>query len=63
MRRNLYLVLAILGFILPYAFFIPFLLETGFDFGQFITQLLATRAWAWQLWIYWFRDLPCGCLS
>jgi hypothetical protein len=39
--KNLYLVLAILGFVLPYYFFASFLLVYGFDLQLFFQQLFA----------------------
>ena len=42
MRRTLYLALAILGFVLPYSFFVRFLAENGLDLGKFGQQLFAT---------------------
>ncbi|MBI9044186.1 MAG: DUF2834 domain-containing protein [Anaerolineaceae bacterium] len=42
MKRYMYLVLAIIGFILPYYFFVPFVIENGLDFALMIEQLLQT---------------------
>lgn len=39
--KRLYLFLAIIGFVLPYFFFISFLLENGLDLGLFFDQLFA----------------------
>jgi hypothetical protein len=39
--RRLYLLLAILGFILPYYFFVSFLIENGLDLGLLLGQLFA----------------------
>lgn len=38
---RLYLTLVIIGFALPYYFFISFLLENGFDLGLLFNQLFA----------------------
>ena len=38
---GLYLVLCILGTVLPYSQFLPFLLEHGLDFRMFLDQLFA----------------------
>jgi hypothetical protein len=42
MRRTLYLVLAILGFVVPYSFFVSFLVANGPDPTKFVQQLFAT---------------------
>ncbi|MCH9812717.1 MAG: DUF2834 domain-containing protein [Epsilonproteobacteria bacterium] len=39
--KNIYLVLAILGFLMPYSLFFPWLLAHGFDFPHFFTLLFA----------------------
>jgi uncharacterized protein DUF2834 len=41
--KQLYLVLCILGTVLPYSQFIPFLREHGLDLGLFVEQLFANR--------------------
>jgi len=38
-KRNVYFVLAILGLVLPYSLFLPWLLEHGLDFGLFFQEL------------------------
>ena len=43
MRRNLYLAGAILGFALPYAYFIPFLFENGMNLPLLLTELFANH--------------------
>lgn len=40
--KHLYLGLCILGTILPYSRFVPFLVEHGLDPGEFLGQLFAT---------------------
>jgi hypothetical protein len=40
--RNLYLVLALAGFVLPYYFFLSFLLSYGLDLSALIGQLFAS---------------------
>ena len=42
--RTLYLVLAIVGAIVPYAFFIPFFAEYGVDLTGFVGALFANGA-------------------
>ena len=42
MRRQIYLILAVLGFIVPYYFFISFLATHGFDARSFVRQLFGT---------------------
>lgn len=41
-RKHAYLVLAAIGFIAPYYFFISFLLAHGLDAGLFLRQLFGT---------------------
>ncbi len=38
-KKNVYFVLAILGLVLPYSLFLPWLLEHGLDFGLFFQEL------------------------
>ncbi len=38
-RKNVYLLLAILGIVLPYTLFLPWLLEHGLDFQLFFHEL------------------------
>ena len=42
MRKTLYLVLAILGFVVPYSFFVSFLAANGVDVTKFVQQLFGT---------------------
>ena|SRR5215510_10896789 len=44
--RHLYLVLCVVGVVLPYAVFIPWLWQHGADLGTFIRELFATRVGA-----------------
>ena len=39
--RKLYLILAVIGLMLPYYFFVSFLVENGLDLGLLIDQLFA----------------------
>ena len=48
--RTLYLLLAIVGTVLPYSAFIPFLLEHGLDVRVFVEQLFASRISAFFGW-------------
>jgi hypothetical protein len=41
MPKKLYLVLCVLGTVLPYAWFLPFILEHGLDPNAFVSQLFA----------------------
>jgi hypothetical protein len=41
--KNIYLALAVIGTVLPYSQFIPFLRESGLDVRLFVEQLFATR--------------------
>jgi len=40
-ERNIYFILAILGILLPYSLFLPWLLEHGLDFQLFFSELFA----------------------
>jgi hypothetical protein len=64
--RRLYLLIAVLGAVLPYYFFVPFLQEHGLDMGLFMSQLFQTRIGAFftmdvivsslALWIFIFSE-------
>ena len=41
--RKFYLAGAILGFVLPYAYFVPFVIENGLNISLFINQLFQTH--------------------
>ena len=41
-RKSLYLILAIIGFVVPYYFFVSFLSAHGFDAPLFVRQLFAS---------------------
>ena len=41
--KHLYLVLCVLGTILPWSWFLPFLREHGLDFRLFVQQLFASQ--------------------
>lgn len=43
MLKTIYLILCILGTVLPYSQFVPFLLEHGLDVNLFLEQLFANR--------------------
>ncbi|WP_152592106.1 DUF2834 domain-containing protein [Nostoc sphaeroides] len=43
MIKIIYLLLCVLGFVLPYSQFVPFILEHGFDIKLFFEQLFANR--------------------
>jgi hypothetical protein len=42
--KNLYLVLAVVGGVVPYLFFVPFFASAGLDLGTFIGGLFANGA-------------------
>ena len=42
-RKFLYLVLVVLGFVLPYSLFVPWVMEHGLDMRLFVRQLFANR--------------------
>ena len=41
--RHVYLILAVLGFVIPYSQFVPWLVEHGLNVGLFFRELLANR--------------------
>ena len=41
--RRVYLILCVLGFVIPYSQFVPWLLEHGFNLGLFFRELFANR--------------------
>ena len=43
MLKTIYLILCILGTVLPYSQFVPFLLEHGLDVNLFLEQLFSNR--------------------
>jgi hypothetical protein len=43
MKKTIYIILCILGTIIPYAFFVPFLAENGLDLGLFAQEMFATQ--------------------
>lgn len=64
--RPLYLAGAVLGTVLPYAYFVPFLLENGIDISLFVQQLFASHIAAFfgvdvivsslVLWVFVFTE-------
>ena len=47
--KHLYLILAVLGVVLPYAWFVPWLLEHGLNVGLLVEEIFASRisAFGW----------------
>lgn len=43
---NFYLALCVVGVVLPYDFFFPWLVDNGLDLSLFITELVSTRVGA-----------------
>jgi Terpene cyclase DEP1 len=43
-RKNIYLLLCVLGVVLPYSQFIPWVMENGLHVGLLFRQLFASRA-------------------
>jgi len=41
--RHFYLIFCVLGILLPYSQFVPWLLEHGFNLGLFVRELFANR--------------------
>lgn len=57
MRKTLYLALAVLGFIVPYFFFVRFLLANGLDGSKFARQLFGT-----PISCFFAADLLLACV-
>jgi hypothetical protein len=43
MKKNIYIIFCILGTLIPYAFFVPFLAENGLNLGLFAQEMFATQ--------------------
>ena len=43
MKKTVYITLCVLGTIIPYAFFVPFLMENGLDLPLFAQEMFATQ--------------------
>lgn len=56
-RKRIYLFLAIVGFIVPYYFFISFLVAHGFDGRLFVRQLFGT-----SISTFFAADLLLSCV-
>ena len=56
-RRHLYLILAVIGFVGPYYFFISFLTAHGLDGKAFVQQLFGT-----QISTFFAVDLLVSCV-
>ena len=57
MRKSVYLILAIVGFVLPYYYFVSFLAANGLDFRVFFRELFAT-----QISSFFAVDLLISCV-
>ena len=42
-RKTIYLLLCVIGFLLPYSQFVPWLMQNGLNLGLFVQQLFANR--------------------
>lgn len=56
--KTIYAGLCVLGFVLPYAFFVPFLLAHGLDLALFFSQLFAN-----QISIFFAADVVVSALA
>ena len=43
MKKTVYIVLCVLGAVIPMAVFVPFAVENGLDMGLFVKEMFATR--------------------
>lgn len=55
--KYLYLVLCVVGTLIPLSFFVPFLTRYGMDFGQFMQQI-----WANDISRFFAADLIIACI-
>ncbi len=55
--RFVYLILAVVGLVLPYSFFLSFLAANGLNFGLFFKELLATK-----ISTFFAADLLLSCV-
>ncbi len=49
-RRHIYLVFCVLGIVLPYSQFLPWLADHGLNFPLFLSELFANRISAFFAW-------------
>jgi len=56
-QRHLYLILAVIGFVVPHYFFVSFLTAHGLDGKEFVRELFATR-----ISTFFAVDLLLSCL-
>jgi hypothetical protein len=54
--RQLYLSLAIIGAVLPCSQFFPWLVEHGPNITLLFTEVFSTRAGAFSVLTYWYRQ-------
>jgi hypothetical protein len=64
--KTIYALLCLLGFLVPYSYFVPFVLANGLDFRFFISQLFANQISAFfgvdvlvsslVLWAFIYQD-------
>jgi len=43
MKRNVYIILCVLGTVIPMAAFVPFVLENGLDIGLFVQEMFGAQ--------------------
>jgi hypothetical protein len=57
MKKNVYLILAIVGLVVPYYYFVSFLAVNGLHFGVFFEELFATK-----ISTFFATDLLISCV-
>ena len=70
MKKNVYIVLCVLGALIPVAVFVPFAVEKGLDMGLFVREMFATQVASFlsadlilsslALWVFIFFELRKG---
>jgi Terpene cyclase DEP1 len=53
-RKNTYLFLCVLGFVIPYSQFVPWVMENGLQLGLFLPQPASAPS---SVWMFSFRQL------
>lgn len=67
MKKTVYIVLCVLGTIIPFAVFVPFAVENGPDMGLFVREMFATQVASFlsadlmvsslALWVFIFFEI------
>jgi len=61
--KRFYLALCVVGFLLPYWQFVPWVAEHGLNLSLFAHDLFANRISSFFGWMFWFLQWCSGSLS